>query len=144
MSLTGCHLPRFIPKATDVAAHQQPFRKETWYRKEITTYSPYLPLHDPMSATPASSMSLRRRSYQGSSVDFCNPHMLTAIQRLNLQGKTRGQFSTARGVRPGCPASGFLFAMAFDATFRRLQDSIIPRNPGRPRFSSTLSVCLCR
>ena len=27
---------------------------------------------------------------------------------------TRGQFPMARGVRQGCPASGFLFAMAFD------------------------------
>ena len=34
----------------------------------------------------------------------------------------------ARGVRQGCPASGFLFAMAFDPIFRWLQDVIIPRN----------------
>ena len=34
----------------------------------------------------------------------------------------------ARGVRKGCPASGFLFAMAFDPIFRWLQESIIPRN----------------
>ena len=27
---------------------------------------------------------------------------------------TRGQFRMARGVRQGCPASGFLFAMAFE------------------------------
>ena len=42
---------------------------------------------------------------------------------------TRGQFLMARGVRQGCPASGFLFAMAFDAVFRWLQDAIMPRNP---------------
>ena len=35
----------------------------------------------------------------------------------------------ARGVRQGCPASGFLFAMAFDPIFRWLQDAIIPNNP---------------
>ena len=35
----------------------------------------------------------------------------------------------ARGVRQGCPASGFLIAMAFDSIFRWLQDAIIPRNP---------------
>ena len=34
----------------------------------------------------------------------------------------------ARGVRQDCPASGFLFAMAFDPIFRWLQESIIPRN----------------
>ena len=42
---------------------------------------------------------------------------------------TRGQFLTARGVRQGCPASGFLFAMAFDPIFRCLQEADIPRNP---------------
>ena len=47
----------------------------------------------------------------------------------NLQDMTRGQFLKARGVRQGCPASGFLFAMAFDPIFRWLQDAIIPRNP---------------
>ena len=35
----------------------------------------------------------------------------------------------ARGVRQGCPASGFLFAMAFDPIFRWLQETVIPRNP---------------
>ena len=34
----------------------------------------------------------------------------------------------ARGVRQGCPASGFLFAMAFDPIFRWLQETIIPKN----------------
>ena len=42
---------------------------------------------------------------------------------------TRGQFLMARGVGQGCPASGFLFAMALDPIFRWLQDAIIPRNP---------------
>ena len=44
-------------------------------------------------------------------------------------GATRGQFLIARGVRQGCPASGFLFAMAFDPIFRWLQEAVIPRNP---------------
>ena len=35
----------------------------------------------------------------------------------------------ARGVRQSCPASSFLFAMAFDPIFRWLQDAVIPRNP---------------
>ena len=49
--------------------------------------------------------------------------------RVDFAGMTRGQFLMARGVRQGCPASGFLFAMAFDPIFRWLQDAIIPRNP---------------
>ena len=40
----------------------------------------------------------------------------------------------ARGVRQSCPASGFLFAMAFDPIFHWLEDTIIPRNPTAPDF----------
>ena len=40
----------------------------------------------------------------------------------------------ARGAREGCPASGFLFAMAFDMIFRWLQESITPRNPDNLEF----------
>ena len=40
----------------------------------------------------------------------------------------------ARGVRQGCPASGFLFAMAFDPIFRWLQEAVIPRNPDNLEF----------
>ena len=40
----------------------------------------------------------------------------------------------ARGVRQGCPASGFLFATAFDPIARWLQDAIIPKNLGAPDF----------
>ena len=48
---------------------------------------------------------------------------------VEFAGATRGQFLMARGVRQGCPASGFPFAMAFDPIFRWLQETIIPRNP---------------
>ena len=47
---------------------------------------------------------------------------------VDFAGAIRGQFLMARGVRQGCPASGFLFAMAFDPIFRWLQESIIPKN----------------
>ena len=40
----------------------------------------------------------------------------------------------ARGVRQGCPASGFLFAIAFDPIFRWLQETITPRNPDNLNF----------
>ena len=46
----------------------------------------------------------------------------------------RGQFLMARGVRQGCPASGLLFAMAFDPIFRWLQESVIPRNVDNLEF----------
>ena len=36
---------------------------------------------------------------------------------VEFAGTTRGQFLMARGVRQGCPASGFLFAIAFDPIF---------------------------
>ena len=40
------------------------------------------------------------------------------ITHVEFAGADRGQFPIARGVRQGCPASGFLFAMAFDPIFR--------------------------
>ena len=48
---------------------------------------------------------------------------------VEFEGATRGQFLVARGVKQGRPASGFLFAMAFDPVSRWPQDAIIPRNP---------------
>ena len=54
------------------------------------------------------------------------------LRRIYYDSTTRGEFAgifMARGVRQGCPASGFLFAMAFDRIFPWLQDAIIPRNP---------------
>ena len=36
-----------------------------------------------------------------------------SITHVEFAGAERGQFLMARGVRQGCPASGFLFAMAF-------------------------------
>ena len=57
-----------------------------------------------------------------------------SITLVELAGADRGQFLDARGARQGCPASGFLFAMAFDPIFRWLQDSFIPRNPDNLEF----------
>ena len=53
---------------------------------------------------------------------------------VEFAGATRGQFLMARGVRQGCPASGFLFAMAFDPIFRWLQETVMPRNPHKLDF----------
>ena len=47
---------------------------------------------------------------------------------LQQQHHARGIRGSNPGVRQGCPASGFLFAMAFVAIFRWLQDVFNPRN----------------
>ena len=52
-----------------------------------------------------------------------------SITHVEFAGTKRGQFLMARGVRQACPASGFLFAMAFDPIFRWLQETLFPRNP---------------
>ena len=57
-----------------------------------------------------------------------------SVTHVEFAGAERGQFLVARGVRQGCPASGFLFAMAFDPIFRWLQEVIIPRNPDNLEF----------
>ena len=57
-----------------------------------------------------------------------------SITHVEFAGATRVQFFVARGVRQGCPASGFLFAMAFDPVFRWLQETIIPGNPDNLDF----------
>ena len=58
---------------------------------------------------------------------YCN-----STTQVEFAWKTRGQLPTARGVRQGCPASGFLFATAFDSIFRWLHSSVIPRDPTDP------------
>ena len=59
---------------------------------------------------------------------------------VEFAGADRGQFLMTRGVRQGCPASGFLFAMAFDPVFRWLQEAVIPRNPDNLNFADDLAV----
>ena len=44
-----------------------------------------------------------------------------SITHMEFAGAERGQFLMARGVRQGCPASGFLLALAFDPILRCLQ-----------------------
>ena len=57
-----------------------------------------------------------------------------SITHVEFAGAERGQTLMARGVRQGCPASGFLVAMAFDPIFRWLQETIIPKNPDNLDF----------
>ena len=51
-----------------------------------------------------------------------------SITHVEFAGAERGQLLVSRGVRQGCPASGFLLAMAFDPIFRWLLESTLPRN----------------
>ena len=64
----------------------------------------------------------------------CENIYKNSITHVEFAGAERGQFLVARGVRQGCPASGFLLAMAFDPIFRWLQEVIIPRNPDNLEF----------
>ena len=60
---------------------------------------------------------------------YCN-----CTTHVEFAGRTGGQFRMARVFRQGCPASGFLFAIAFNPIFRWLENTIIPRNPPSPDF----------
>ena len=75
------------------------------------------------------------------SVVFLRNIYRDSVTHVEFAGAERGQFLMARGVRQGCPASGFLFAMALDPIFRWLQESIFPKEPGQPGF---LAACTMR
>ena len=47
-----------------------------------------------------------------------------------------------RGIRQGCPASGYMCTMAFDPVFRRLETDVLPPEPHRPWFVQR-SACAC-
>ena len=74
-------------------------------------------------------MCLRKQSCLSSFDVFLRMIYCDCTTHVEFAGMTGGgQFLMARGVRQGCPARGFLFAMAFDLIFRWLQDAIIQRN----------------
>ena len=87
----------FMPKASDV--------DKQWKDREITG-----------GLTPVAQLRLQ---YIGRTYYNC-------ITNVEFAGTTRGQFLMARGVRQGCLASGFLFAMACDPIFRWLHDFLQP------------------
>ena len=60
---------------------------------------------------------------------FLRKNYRNSTTHVEFAGATRKQFRMARGVRQGCPASSFLFTMAFDPIFRWLQETVFPRNP---------------
>ena len=67
-----------------------------------------------------------------------------SITHVEFAGAERGQFLMARGVRQGCPASGFLFVMAFDPIFRWLQEAVIPRNAENLEFLQPVQCAYLR
>ena len=48
---------------------------------------------------------------------------------VEFAGTSREQFLMDRRGSQGCPASGFLFSMVVDPTYRWPQDAFIPSNP---------------
>ena len=63
---------------------------------------------------------------------------------LDLPRPRQGGVVNSRGVRQGCPASGFQFAMAFDPIFDgSMTRSYHSQKPCHPRLPSTVCVCLC-
>ena len=63
-----------------------------------------------------------------------------SITSVEHAGVARGQFANMRGVRQSCPASGYLFTMAFDSVYRWLLSAVLPPEPHRPWF---LQRCAC-
>ena len=57
-----------------------------------------------------------------------------SVTDVEFAAKTRGQFLMATGVRQGCPASGFLFVMAFDPIFRWLLQLGHSKHPALTNF----------
>ena len=56
---------------------------------------------------------LENTGLPGSLCRFLRSIFWDSITHVEFAGAERGHFLMARGVRQGCPASGFLFAMAF-------------------------------
>ena len=98
-------------------------------RENLLFFGQTLLLLIPVAITPLSSRCLRTRGYPTFLCRFLRSIYKDCITHVEIAGSERGQFLMARGVRQGCPASGFLIAMAFDPIFRWLQETIIPRNP---------------
>ena len=63
-----------------------------------------------------------------------------SITNVEHTSAAQEQFAMMRGVWQGCPASGYLFTMAFDPVFRWLLSSVFPPESCRPWF---LQRCAC-
>ena len=88
----------------------------------------------PASIIPGFSPYSRKLSCLVLSAASCGVFAAKA-PHVEFAGAERGQFLMARVVRQGFPASGLLFAMAFDPIFRWLQEVVFPMNFDNLDFS---------
>ena len=63
-----------------------------------------------------------------------------SITGVEHAGAARGQFAMMRGLRQGCPASGYLFTMVHGPVYRWLMSAAVLPEPHRPWF---LQRCAC-
>ena len=62
------------------------------------------------------------------------PRFIPQFLRMIFHNSVTDVEFMVRGIRQGCPASGFLFATAFDPIFRWPHGSVISMNPTDPEF----------
>ena len=85
---------------------------------------------------------LEKAEVPGFSCRFLRVIYCNGMMEVEFARKTRGQFLMSRGVRQGCPASRFLFAMAFRPYLSMGSTTLSSQESCRLRLSTTLSVCL--
>ena len=107
-----------------------------------------VPLTDFAAAYPSVNHSwifsvLENTGLPGFLCRFLRSKNKDSIAHVEFVGAERGQFLMARGVRQGCPASGFLFAMAFDPIFRWMASrNYYPKEPRQLGFLAIRTVLL--
>ena len=89
--------------------------------------------------SPGSFLCSRTLGCPVFSVASCEVFTATTSHMWNSREE---QILMARGVRQGCPASGFLFAKAFDPIFEN-RGRVHSQEPCWPGLSSTGSVRVC-
>ena len=85
---------------------------------------------------------LEKAEVPGFSCRFLRVIYCNGMMEVEFARKTRGQFLMSRGVRQGCPASRFLFAMAFRPYLSMAPRLYHPKNPAASDFLQP-SPCAC-
>ena len=65
-----------------------------------------------------------------------------SITIVEHAGAARGQFAMMRGVRQGCPASGFCSPWLVEPVYGWLMTAVLPPEPYRPWFLRKMCLCL--